>query len=383
MSIVKALDSAAAALNRIGLMMKPEPEAPVVAAISQIADLAPDDATAIARTLQQASAFNAMVRSEIGEMKVANRYEAIASDFSSIRDDAKNMVGYVDDGRVDWKEKASMAWMRVTRGSIPDRFDTIRANYLNVAKDCKDQIEREKNILFAYQEFRFALKESEVASQRLLQAATNRLDSSKANLQSAQDTVDKGDRSKGEGFAKLELARDHAMRALQDEDSRYQVAKDLADNIKASYAAGEVVMARLLQTTAIKERVYQQAVTFFSTNETVFTALSAAFTSLQGLHEGTQALNTMKAGVNKGMESIADLGTKVQLEGLKAGYGPGLAVESVRKLVDSVTDFQMRSYETIEEMRQLSTRNAAEIAAAVETGKQQLNHLIAHQKGVR
>ncbi|MES2606234.1 MAG: cell surface protein, partial [Pseudomonadota bacterium] len=195
----------------------------------------------------------------------------------------------------------------------------------------------------------------------------------------AQDAVDKGDRSKGEEFAKLELARDHAMRGLQDEDGRYQIAKDLADNIKGSYAAGEVVMARLLQTTAIKERVYQQAVTFFSTNETVFTALSAAFTSLQGLHEGTQALNTMKDGINKGMESIADLGTKIQIEGLKAGYGPGLAIESVRKLVDSVTDFQLRSYETINEMRALSTRNATEIAAAVETGKQQLNHLIAHQ----
>lgn len=379
MSIVKALDNAAAAVNRIGLLLKAEPEAPVVAAISQIADLSPDDATAIARTLQQASAFNAMVRSEIGEMSIANRYESIANDFNSIRDDARNMVSYVDDGRVDWKEKASLIWMRVTRGSIPDRFDSIRKTYLNVAKDCKDQIDREKNILFAYQEFRFALKESEVASHRLLQHATDRLEASKAALQQAQQAVDAGDRSLGEAFAKLELARDQAMRALQDEDSRYQVAKDLADNIKASYAAGEVVMARLLQTTAIKERVYHQAVTFFSTNETVFTALSAAFTSLQGLHEGTQTLNTMKEGINKGMESIADLGTDIQLEGLKAGYGPGLAVESVRKLVDAVADFQMRSYDTINEMRQLATRNAEEISEAVESGKKRLNELITHQ----
>lgn len=379
MSIVKALDNAAQALNRIGLMMKPEAEAPVVAAISQVADLSPDDATAIARTLQQASAFNAMVRSEIGEMTIANRYESIASNFNSIRDDAKDMVGYVDDGRVDWKEKASLIWMRLSRGSIPDRFDNIRKTYLTVAKDCKDQIEREKNILFAYQEFRFALKESEVASHRLLQSATAHLEAKKAALQAAQNAVDAADRAQGEQFASLELARDRAMRDLQDEDRRYQVAKDLADNIKASYAAGEVVMARLLQTTAIKERVYHQAVTFFSTNETVFTALSAAFTSLQGLHEGTQTLNAMKEGVNKGMESIADLGTEIQLEGLKAGYGPGLAVDSVRKLVDSVADFQLRSYETIKEMRELSTRNAAEITEAVESGKKRLNNLITHR----
>ncbi len=379
MSIVKALDTAVTALNKIGLTLKAEPDAPVVAVISQIAELGPDDATAIARTLQQASAFNDMVRSEIGQMTIANRYETIASDFNSIRDDAKSMVGYVDDGRVDWKEKAAMTWMRVTRGSIPDRFDDIRKTYLTVAKDCKEQIDREKNILFAYQEFRVAMKESEVASQRLLKIANDKLDAAKAKLQAAQAAVDAGDRTQGEAFAKLELARDQGMRALQDEDRRYQVAKDLADNIKASYAAGEVVMARLLQTTAVKERVYQQAVTFFSTNETVFTALSAAFTSLQGLHEGTQTLNAMKDGVNKGLESIADLGTQIQVEGLKAGYGPGLAVDSVRKLVDSVVDFQQRSFETIKEMRELSTKNAEEIALTVEAGKKRLNDLVTHQ----
>ena len=379
MSIAKALDTAVSALNKIGLTLKAEPDAPVVAVISQIAELGQDDATAIARTLQQASAFNDMVRSEIGQMTIANRYETIASDFNSIRDDAKSMVGYVDDGRVDWKEKAAMTWMRVTRGSIPDRFDDIRKTYLTVAKDCKEQIDREKNILFAYQEFRVAMKESEVASQRLLKIANDKLDAAKAHLQAAQAAVDAGDRNQGEAFAKLELARDQSMRALQDEDRRYQVAKDLADNIKASYAAGEVVMARLLQTTAVKERVYQQAVTFFSTNETVFTALSAAFTSLQGLHEGTQTLNAMKDGVNKGLESIADLGTQIQVEGLKAGYGPGLAVDSVRKLVDAVVDFQQRSFETIKEMRALSTKNAEEIAQTVEAGKKRLNDLVTHQ----
>ena len=379
MSIAKALDSAVSALNKIGLTLKNEPDAPVVAVISQIAELGQDDATAIARTLQQASTFNEMVRTEIGQMTIANRYESIASDFNSIRDDAKNMVGYVDDGRVDWKEKAAMTWMRVTRGSIPDRFEDIRKTYLTVAKDCKEQIDREKNILFAYQEFRVAMKESEVASQRLLKIANDKLDAAKAHLQSAQAAVDAGDRTQGEAFAKLELARDQSMRALQDEDRRYQVAKDLADNIKASYAAGEVVMARLLQTTAVKERVYQQAVTFFSTNETVFTALSAAFTSLQGLHEGTQTLNAMKDGVNKGLESIADLGTQIQVEGLKAGYGPGLAVDSVRKLVDAVVDFQQRSFETIKEMRALSTKNAEEIAQTVEAGKKRLNDLVTHQ----
>ncbi len=60
---------------------------------------------------------------------------------------------------------------------------------------------------------------------------------------------------------------------LQNEERRYQITKDLSDNLTISYSTSEVVMARLMQTTQAKERVYQQAISFFSTNETVFTAL--------------------------------------------------------------------------------------------------------------
>ena len=57
---------------------------------------------------------------------------------------------------------------------------------------------------------------------------------------------------------------------MQNEDKRYQIAKDLAENLSISYNTTEVVMARLRQITDAKERVYRQAVTFFGTNETVF-----------------------------------------------------------------------------------------------------------------
>ena len=102
--------------------------------------------------------------------------------------------------------------------------------------------------------------------------------------------------------AKLELARDEQLRAMQDED-RYQIAKDLSDNLTVGYNTSEVIMARLVQTTSAKERVYQQAVAFFSTNETVLTALSASFTGLAGLHESTRTLEEMKEGVSKSLET--------------------------------------------------------------------------------
>ena len=142
-----------------------------------------------------------------------------------------------------------------------------------------------------------------------------------------------------------------------------------------SYNTTEVVMARLVQSSDVKERVYSQAVSFFGTNETVFTALNASFTSLQGLHESTQTLEAMKEGINKSLETLAEVGDKVQEDALRAGYGPTIKAESVKKLLDSVINFQEKSRSLIAEMRELSTRNEQEISQAVEDGKRRMVQL--------
>lgn len=139
-------------------------------------------------------------------------------------------------------------------------------------------------------------------------------------------------------------------------------------------------MARLIQTTNAKERVYQQSISFFGTNETVLTALSASFTGLHGLHESTETLNAMKEGVSKSLEDLADIGGKVQEEAIKAGYGPTIRADAVKRLVDSVVSYQEHSRIIIEEMRKLSTQNAEEIRDAVEEGKKRLARLVEEGK---
>src|SRR5690606_11104596 len=125
-----------------------------------------------------------------------------------------------------------------------------------------EQIRRERTIIEAYRDFRLALKEAGILGERLLKAAAARLDAARARIGEAQALVDAG-HADPEQRGMLELARDEQLRTLQDEDRRYQLAKDLAENLSISYHTGEVVMARLLQTTDAKERVYSQAVTFF------------------------------------------------------------------------------------------------------------------------
>ncbi len=372
---LKQLDKALSALRTLGLVKSQPEEAPVIALIDRIAHLEPDATAAIARTLAQASLFNEVVREQIGAMAIGERYRAIAAAFDSIRDDANTMVKQVEDGRIDTFERLANMWMKATRGDIPDRFAKIKQVYLEVARDAQDQIDREQIILNAYRDFRGALKESQVLGFRVLARAEEALSAAKAALQEAAGAIDAAEEVPREQLAQLELARDLKLRALQDEDKRYQIAKDLAENLSIAYNTTDVIMARLMQLTDCKERVYSQAVTFFGTNETVFTALSASFTGMHGLHEATRTLEAMKTGMNRGLETLGEVGTEIAEQALRAGYGPTLRAESVQKLVDSVIGFQQRSRQIVEEMRTLAESNEREIQGAVEDGKRRLTQL--------
>lgn len=374
---LKYLDKALGGLRDLGLVPEntSSQETPIVALLSQISDLDRDHVVAITRTLAQASLFNDVVRQQVEAMHVATRYEDLTKSFNSIRDDAKMMVDQLDDGKLSTFERLANVWMKVTRGDIANRFDKIKSTYLDVTKDAQDQIQREHAILEAYRDFRGALKESEVLAFEVLKKGEAELEAAKAAVNESMAAVDAYQGEDLAERARLELARDEKVRALQLTDKRYQIAKDLSDNLTISYNTSEVVMARLMQTNTAKERVRAQAVSFFSTNETVLTALTATFTGLFGLNEATRSLDAMTKGVSDSLDTLSDIGGKVQEAALKAGYGPTVRAESVKRLVDSVVNYQERSLEIIDEMREQATSNAAEIRTAVEDGKRRLARL--------
>ena len=369
------LDKAMLQLRDLGLVPEKAQEAPIIDLLNRITELDEERVVSIARTLNQASLFNEVVREQLTSMSVGERYEDIADSFNSIREDAKGMVEQLDDGKIDTWERLGNVWMKLSRGDISDRFEKIKQTYLEVAEDSKAQIERERIIMNAYLDFRGALKQAEVQALEVLNKAEAEVESAKEALNEQVAELDAFTGDDPADRARLELARDEQLRAVQEADDRYQIAKDISDNLTVGYNTSEVIMARLKQTTSAKERVYKQAVAFFGTNETVLTALSASFTGLFGLHESTRTLDAMKEGVSDSLEDLADIGGKVQEEALKAGYGPTVRAESVQRLVKAVADYQERSHDIIEEMRTLSTRNAEDIRDVVEDGKKRMARL--------
>jgi len=376
------LDKAVGAMRDAGLMPTKVDAAPINSLLEQISDLEPEKIQIIARTLGQASVFNDIVREQISGMEIGERYKAITDGFNSIRDDSKRMLDELADSKIDLMERASNMWMKIARGDVADRFEKLKAIYLDVTKDTKNQVDREHKILEAYRDYRGALKQSEVLAFEVLKTATTRLDEARAGLKEASEKVGNFAGTEPAERARLELARDEQLRRVQDEEKRYQIAKDLSDNLTISYNTSEVVMTRLLQTTNAKERIYAQSITFFSTNDSVLTALKASFTGTFGLHESTATLNAMKEGMSKSLDTLSEVGGKVQEEAVKAGYGPTIRADAVKKLVDSVVTYQEHSQQIIDEMRKAATQNSAEIRDAVEDGKRRIAKLVADGKAL-
>jgi hypothetical protein len=376
------LDRAVDVLKKFGIDSKNTAPQELISLLESVKHLDEAKVLAIADVIQHMSAFNALVRENVEGVTVGNRYMNIAQMFDSVREDSKRLISQLDDGKISGTEKVSNWWMKLRRGTPSDRFEEIVEVYSEVAKDTKHQLKSEEAILEGYIDFRFALKEAEVLARELIDTHAPILEDAKNSLAASQTALDEYTGTDEGGKSQLELQRDEARHRFEKEDETYQLLKDIAENLEIGYDVGETLITKLKQTHDVKERVYRRAVTFFTTNEHVFTILGTVYTSQHGLHEVTQATEAMKDGVNKGLEDVADLGRELERAALRAGYGSTIDPESVQKLVDSISGFQIESLEMIAELRKEADESTKAIRKSVEEGKKKYQETLAkHARG--
>jgi len=373
----KYLDRALATVKSLGIGRRDEVPQELISLLDQVKSLDEARVLAIADVIKHMSTFNALVRDNVENITIGHRYLEITQMFDSIREDSKTLISQLDDGRIGLGEKMQNLWMRIRRGTPSARFERIIDSYRDVSKDTKDQLQRETAIMDAYIDFRFALKQAEVLAGEVLDKEIPILDAARKGLADAQAVVDGAKGADPTSYSKLELKRDEAREAFEKEDRNYQLLKDISENLRIGYDVGETLITKLKQTHDVKDRVFRRAVTFFTTNEHVFTILGTVYTSQHGLHEVTQATEAMKTGVNKGLEDVAEVGRELERAALKAGYGSTIKPESVQKLVDAISSFQIESLETIALLRRESEQNAKEIRRVVEDGKKRFQETLA------
>ena len=376
--IQKYLDRAVAVLQKFGVAPTSGSQSELTKLLDEVKHVGEAKVLAIAKTIQHMSTFNALVRDNVESINIGNRYLDITQMFDSVREDSKMLIKQLDDGKFSLAEKAQNLWMRLQRGTPSARFEKIMDLYKDVAADTKNQLDREQAIMDGYIDFRFALKEAEILSRELVETHAPTLETAKAAFAKAQQDVTAAASAEQGVRSKLELARDEARLAFEREDRTYQLLKDVAENLSIGYDVGETLVTKLKQTHDVKDQVYRRSVTFFTTNEHVFTILGTVYTSQQGLNEATRSTEAMKEGVNKGLEDVAELGRDLERAALKAGYGSTISPQSVEKLVTAITDYQVESLQMIADLRKESDQNAKEIRRVVEAGKKKFQETLAH-----
>lgn len=378
----KYLDKALGTLKKLGIGEREDVPQEMIKMLEELKDLDEPKVLAIANTIKHMSTFNALVRDNVENITVGNRYLDISQMFDSIRDDSKTLIRQLDDGKISTSERIQNWWMRMRRGTPSQRFEKIVDLYKDVSADTKNQLNREQAIMDGYIDFRFAVKGAEALARDLLAKQTGILEASKKKLTDAQAACDAQSKEGKQVETRLELARDEAKDQMDKADSKYQLCKDIAENLSVGYDVGETLVTKLKQTHDVKDRVYRRAVTFFTTNEHVFTILGTVYTSQFGLNEVTQATEAMKEGANKAIEDVAELGRELERAALKAGYGSTLNPASVQKLVDAISNFQIESLSMIADLRKESEANAIEIRRVVEEGKRKFQETMArHARG--
>lgn len=372
------LQQALAVLKKFEILGGPPQPPELLTLLEEVKHLDEARVLAIARTVEHMSEFNALVRDNVEDVKIGNRYLEITENFDSIREDSKRLIAQLADGKFSLGERASNLWMHIRRGSPHSRFEKIADLFQEVAADTNEQLKRERAIMDGYIDFRFALKEAETIAHELAEIQAKKLEEAQRALAAAQQAIDDtGDGADESTLTPLELKRDEARRDLEEQDRNYQLLKDIAENLSIGYDVGETLITKLKQTHDCKDRVYRRAVTFFTTNEHVFTILATVYTSQHGLHEATQAQEALQDGANQGLEDVAELGRELERAALRAGYGSTIRAESVEKLVSAISDFQVESLNLIADLRKESEENAKEIRRVVEAGKQKYRETLA------
>lgn len=375
-NIQKYLDNSLEVLQKFGFLDKAKEESQLASLLEEIVAIDQARVVNIAKTVRHIGSFSELVRERVQDTSVSDRYADMTQMFDSIREDSRTVLAQLDDGKIDFRERMGNWWMRLKRGTTHDRFRKIRDIYTAVSRDTKEQLGNEDAIMNAYIDFRFALKEAEILSQEVLKRQTEILNESRKEFEGAVERVSAYSGQDAAEKSRLELSRDEARRALGEQDRKYQLIKDVAENLSMGYNVGETLVAKLKQTHDVKEQVYRRAVTFFTTNEHVFTTLDAVYTSQLGLHETTQTLESMRQGANRGLEDVAELGIELERAALKAGYGSVYNPQSVQKLVDAIVSYQEESVKTINQLRSESARNAEEIGRIVDEGKKRTKEAI-------
>lgn len=370
-----ALQKAVDIVKSAGLRNEVRKPQAIVAIIEEIKDVDPDLVYFIARTLGEQVAFDDLVVQKISGVAVGDDYKEITAAFDSIRQDAKEAAQNAADGDEGFFDKIVGFFKEATKGDVAERFAKIEDRFEQVTSALAAQLKGEKEILDAYQLFRVALGQSQVAAAKVKEKLQVLLDDANAKLAAAQKAVDDATAVDEATKLSLQIARDSARNAASLAETRYDVGKDLAENLMIAYSVTDVTMKKLEGTSKLKDRIYKRSVSFFATNRSTLASLKANYNASIGLAEGTNALDSMTDGINKSLTDLAEVSGQIDRKAIKSGYGATIDAGVVKALTNALMTEMEEYSKLVSESRAEATKNADEIRADVEESQRRYTEI--------
>lgn len=375
-SALVTMQKAVSMIEQVGLKLPTvsSSEQPINELLGRLAPLDPKSERIgqLAQVFAKMEAFNALIRENTSEISVADAHVKIAQRFDSVRSDVKDEIDREMKNNKNLLTKV-IAWIiKMRRGSIQDRYRAIQADSKKVMLESKDDIQKARNILEGYENARFSFKEASLLANDLVKEASADWENAKESLRAAQEKVDNTPKENEREYNEAQLARDIKQRELREAEGRFQIAKDLSEEMSNNYNVGQAIMARLVQLTETKDRVFQKSSVFFVTADNILTGLGATLTQTKNLNTSTKVLEAMSDGINKGLEDLGQTGDEILRRGVRAGYGVTIRAESLKTLLTAIEDFQASTLEEVALLRKESQENTRLIENDTENTRRRL-----------
>jgi hypothetical protein len=376
-AMIPYLKSALEKLQTLGAPHQKGVESELIEMLNTVISVDQPRIIQIGRALEYSATYNAVVRENVSDMHVSERFNQIADLFAGIREDGKHMLEQAKKEKLTTGDKWDNLVMRVTRGSTHHRFDEIRKDSTAVLHDAKTILQREETIIEGYQDFRLAYLQAGIFAANVMGKQKTILETAKKAWDAASDALTAYGDQKDEQTSQLEFKRAETKRAYDAEFKRYAFIKDVAETLKTGYNTSETLMTRLVQTHNAKDAVYQRFVTFFGTNETVLTTLDVLYTSQRSLHEITQTADKLMQGINDAINDIASEGSSdIEKKAVQVAYGQTIDPRAVQNLVDAIVALQMDTVQLTAKYMQEATDSTNQIGKIVSDGHERMRKAI-------
>lgn len=303
-------DRAINAMSELGLIGQAQQNGmqAILPLVERIAFIDQDNALFIARVMHYSGTFNEIVRKRIASTYAEDRTGSIISSFDVLSADINRMISWLEDGKLDWKEKIASSIMEGSRGSLENRFASIKEEFKADMRISNEQIVFQDAVAKAYELYFLANKDAESVANEMLSQSSALLDRCKLDLIAANEQI--GIATTPSEKSSRELDRDVLIGRSKELESVNQTVNDIRDLLSDTHSSLELILLVLKQTLSVKRKIHESNITFIKSVEDLVTHV-LSYTEL--VRNGNTTKNNAVAW-NELLISIAKETTRIMSE---------------------------------------------------------------------